>query len=115
MDKNTKTLFITLGGALLLIYLLRPKSGKSTKGFLDVKYAEPMQVSDNEKKLKENAVIGLQAMREAIDSKESKKELDKLSLMILQDYGVKIMINKKTRLLRAMSKDGKVISQETRD
>ena len=113
MDKNTKTLFITLGGALLLIWLLRPKNSKSKKGLLDVKYAEPKQVSDNDKKLKENAVIGLQAMREAIDNNENKKELDKLSSMILQDYGVKVMINKKTRLLRAMCKDGKVITQET--
>ena len=115
MDKETKTLFITLGGALLLIWLLKPKSDKSKKGLLDVKYAEPKQVSDKDTKLKENAVIGLQAMREAINSKESKKELDKLSSMILQDYGVKIMPNKKTGLLRAMSKDGKVISEETKD
>lgn len=113
MDKNTKTLFITLGGALLLIWLLRPKSSKSKKDLLDVKYAEPKQVSDTETKLKENAVIGLKAMREAINNKESKKELDKLSSMILQDYNVKIMINKKTGLLRAMSKQGKVISEET--
>jgi len=115
MDKNTKTLFITLGGALLLIWLLRPKNSKITKGLLDVKYSEPKQVSDSQIKLKENAVIGLKAMREAIDSKESKKELDKLSSMISQDYGVKVMINKKTGLLRAMSKDGKVISEETTD
>jgi hypothetical protein len=115
MDKNTKTLFITLGGALLLIWLLRPKNSKGTKELLGVKYAEPKQVSDTETKLKENAVIGLKAMREAIDSKESKKELDKLSSMVLQDYGVKVMINKKTGLLRAMSKDGKVISEETTD
>jgi hypothetical protein len=115
MDKNTKTLFITLGGALLLIWLLRPKNSKGKKELLDVKYAEPKQVSDSETKLKENAVIGLKAMREAIDNKESKKELDKLSSMVLQDYGVKIMINKKTGLLRAMSKDGKVISEETTD
>lgn len=115
MDRETRTLFITLGGALLLIWLLRPKSDKSKKGLLDVKYAEPKQVSDKDTKLKENAVIGLQAMREAINSKESKKELDKLSSMILQDYGVKIMPNKKTGLLRAMSKDGKVISEETKD
>ena len=115
MDKETKTLFITLGGALLLIWLLRPKSDKSKKSLLNVKYAEPKQVSDKDTKQKENAVIGLQAMREAIDSKENKKELDKLSSMILQDYGVKVMINKKTGLLRAMSKDGKVISQETTD
>ena len=100
---------------MLLIWLLRPKNTKSKKDLLDVKYSEPKKVSDTENKLKENAVIGLQAMREAIDSKESKKELDKLSSMILQDYGVKIMINKKTGLLRAMAKDGKVISQETTD
>jgi hypothetical protein len=115
MDKETKTLFITIGGALLLIWLLRPKSTKSKKGLLDVKYAEPKQVSDKDTKLKENAVIGLQAMREAINSKESKKELEKLSSMISQDYGVKVMMNKKTGLLRAMSKDGKVISEETTD
>ena len=113
MDKNTKTLFITLGGALLLIWILRPKNSKNTKGLLDVKYAEPKQVSDTETKLKENAVIGLKAMREAIDNKESKRELEKLNSMILQDYGVKVMINKKTGLLRAMSKEGKVISEET--
>ena len=113
MDKNTKTLFITLGGALLLIWLLRPKNSKSTKELLDVKYAEPKQVSDTESKLKENAVVGLKAMREAIDNKESKRELEKLNSMILQDYGVKVMINKKTGLLRAMSKEGKVISEET--
>ena len=115
MDKETKTLFITLGSALLLIWLLRPKSSKSKKGLLNVKYAEPKQVSDKDTKLKENAVIGLQAMREAINSKESKKELEKLSSMISQDYGVKVMMNKKTGLLRAMSKDGKVISEETTD
>jgi hypothetical protein len=115
MDKETKTLLITLGGALLLIYLLKPKSNKSKKGLLDVKYAEPKQVSDKNIKQKENAVIGLQAMREAINSKESKKELDKLNSMILQDYGIKVLINKKTGLLRAMSKDGKVISEETRE
>ena len=113
MDKNTKTLFITLGGALLLIWLLRPKNSKSKKGLLDAKYSEPKQVSDSQIKQKENAVIGLKAMREAIDSKESKKELDKLSSMISQDYGVKVMISKKTGLLRAMSKEGKVISEET--
>jgi hypothetical protein len=113
MDKNTKTLFITLGGALLLIWLLRPKNTKSKKELLDVKYAEPKQVSDTESKLKENAVIGLKAMRQAIDNKENKRELEKLNSMILQDYGVKVMINKKTGLLRAMSKEGKVISEET--
>jgi hypothetical protein len=115
MDKNTKTLLISLGGALLLIWLLRPKSSKDKQSSVNTKYAEPKQVSDKENKQKENAVIGLKAMREAISNNESKKELDKLSSMILQDYGVKIMISKKTGLLRAMSKEGKVITEETTD
>ena len=113
MNRETKTLFITLGGALLLIWLLRPKNTKSKKELLDVKYAEQKQVSDTETKLKENAVIGLKAMREAIDNKESKNELEKLSSMISKEYGVKVMINKKTGLLRAMSKECKVFSEET--
>ena len=115
MDKETKTLFITLGGALLLIWLLKPKSTKSKSSLLDVKYAEPKTVNDAELKNKENAVIGLKAMREAIDNKESKQALDKLSTMIFQEYGVKITFNKKTGLLRAMSKEGKEISRETTD
>ena len=92
MDKNTKTLFITLGGALLLIWILRNKTSVNTKELLDVKYAEPKKVSDTESKLKENAVIGLKAMREAIDKNENKKELDKLSSMVLQDYGIKVLL-----------------------
>ena len=50
-----------------------------------------------------------------VNAEKPKKELDKLSSMISQDYGVKVMISKKTGLLRAMSKDGKVISEETKD
>jgi len=115
MDKETKTLFITLGGALLLIWLLKPKSKKDSKSLLDVKYAEPKKVNDTDLKNKENASIGLKAMREAIDSKENKQALDKLSTMIFQEYGVKIMLNKQTGLLRALSKEGKEISRETID
>ena len=32
--------------------------------------------------------------------------------MILQDYGVKVLLNKKTLKLRAMSKYGKVLAEE---
>jgi len=115
MNKETKTLFATIVGALLLIWILKPKSAKNKKNLLDAKYPAPKQVSDSEAKTKEGAVIGLQAMRDAIENNENKKELDKLSSMILQDYGIKVMINKKTGLLRAMSKEGKVISQESKD
>ena len=51
-------------------------------------------------------------MRDAINNGESAKELDKLKNVILAENGIKIMINKKTKKLRAMTKTGKVIAEE---
>jgi len=115
MDRDTKFLLGSIGVALLILLVLRNKNTKSKKDLLNVKYAEPKQVEDSEIKDKENAVIGLKAMREAMDSNESKAELDKLSGIIYKDYGVKIMPNKKSGLLRAMSKKGKVLAEETKE
>jgi|LakMenEpi03Aug12_release.lakeMendotaPanAssembly.Ray.scaffolds.fasta_scaffold985364_2 hypothetical protein len=115
MDRDTKFLFGSLGVAIVILFLIRNKNKSSKKDLLNVKYAEPKQVEDSEIKDKENAVIGLKAMREAMDSKESKAELDKLNNIILKDYGVKIMPNKSTGLLRAMSKKGKVLAEETKE
>jgi hypothetical protein len=113
MNKTTKTLLISLAGAFALLYLLMPKKAKAgTSTTTGMKYPEPKLADDKLVKDKENAVIGLEAMRSAIDNKESKAELNKLSSMIFQDYGVKVMPNKKTGLLRAMSKEGKVLAEE---
>jgi hypothetical protein len=113
MDRETKVFFITVAVALGIIWLTKPKlKGNSAKDLLDVKYKEPSVASEADTKAKEDAVVGMQAMKDAIANKESKKELDKLNAMIFQDYGVKIMISKKTGKLRAMSKDGKVIAEE---
>ena len=113
MNKTTKTLVFSLIGAFALLYILMPKNSKNgnskTSG---VKYPEPKLADDKALKDKENAIIGLEAMRSAMDNKESKSELNKLSSMIFQDYGIKVMPNKKTGLLRAMSKDGKVLAEE---
>jgi hypothetical protein len=51
-------------------------------------------------------------MREAINNGENVRELDKLKNMILQENGIKIMINKKTKKLRAMEKNGSIIAEE---
>ena len=115
MDRDTKFLLGSIGVAIVILVLLRNKNTKSKKDLLNVKYAEPKQVEDSEIKDKENAVIGLKAMREAMDNNESKAELDKLSGIIFKDYGVKIMPNKKSGLLRAMSKKGKVLAEETKE
>jgi hypothetical protein len=115
MDRDTKFLFGSLGVAIVILFLLRNKNKSSKKDLLNVKYAEPKQVEDSKIKDKENAVISLKAMREAIDSKESKAELDKLNNIIFKDYGVKIMPNKSSGLLRAMSKKGEVLAEETKE
>lgn len=111
MNKEIKTLLITLGVALGLIYLFKPKKGAKTEK-LEEKYLAPKEASDDVKKEKENAVIGLQAMREAINSGEVKSELDKLSAMILKENGIKVVISKKTGLLKAMNKKGNLIAEE---
>lgn len=115
MDEETKTLFLSIAVALGILWLLKPKGtnvlGLEKREDID-KYAEPKVASESNKKEKDNAVIALQAMRDAITNKEPKRELDKLNAMILQDYGVKVLLNKKTLKLRAMSKEGKVLAEE---
>lgn len=111
MNKELKVLLVTLGVALGLVWIFRPKKDDGTKS-LDDKYSVPKEATEDVKKEKENAVIGLQAMREAINSGEKKAELDKLSAMVLKEQGIKVVISKKTGLLRAMNKKGSVIAEE---
>jgi hypothetical protein len=114
MDRETKTLLVSVGIALAILWLFKPSKNSSSDSAdsSDNKYKEPKVVDDKESKLKEDAVVGLQAMRDAINNGESAKELDKLKSVILNEHDIKIMINKKTKKLRAMSKDGKVIAEE---
>jgi hypothetical protein len=111
MNKEVKTLLITLGVALGLIWIFKPKKDNAEKS-VNNKYAEPKEATEDVKKEKENAVVGLQAMREAINSGENKVELDKLSAIILKENGVKVLISKKTGLLKAMNKKGSVVAEE---
>ena len=111
MNKEVKVLLVTLGVALGLVWIFKPKKDDGTKS-LDDKYSAPKEATEDVKKEKENAVIGLQDMREAINSGEKKAELDKLSAMVLKEQGIKVVISKKTGLLRAMNKKGSVIAEE---
>jgi hypothetical protein len=111
MNKEVKVLLVTLGVALGLIWIFKPKKDNAEKS-VNNKYAEPKEATEDVKKEKENAVVGLQAMREAINSKEKKEEIDKLRSIILKENGVNIVISKKTGLLRAMNKKGNLIAEE---
>jgi hypothetical protein len=113
MDRETKTLLVSIGIALGIIWLFKPKKSNNIDlSSDDEKYKAPKVIEEDEKKLKDDAVVGLQAMRDAINNGESAKELDKLKNVILSENGIKIMINKKTKKLRAMTKIGKVIAEE---
>jgi len=115
MDKETKTLAITIGIALVILWIFKPKKkSDSAKESIDTtdKYKAPKAVAEDEKKLKDDAVVGLQAMRDAINDRQPARELDKLKNMILQENGIKIMISKNTKKLRAMDKKGSVIAEE---
>lgn len=115
MNKETKTFLATIAIALGILWLFRPKKGTDADGKekdLVDKYQAPKIVAEDEKKLKDEAVVGLQAMRQAIEDGQPARELDKLKNMILQESGVKIMISKNTKKLRAMDKKGEVIAEE---
>jgi hypothetical protein len=114
MDRETKTLLASIGIGLAILWLFKPKKNSSTteEEVVVDKYKEPKVVAEDDKKLKDDAVVGLQAMREAINNGENVRELDKLKNMILQENGIKIMINKKTKKLRAMEKNGSIIAEE---
>jgi len=112
MNKELKTLFVTLGVAVVFIYLLKPKSSSKKEKTTDNKYSAPKEADSALQKEKENAVIGIQAMREAVNAGESKAELDKLSAMILKEKGIRVILSAKTKLLKAVNKKGKVLAEE---
>jgi hypothetical protein len=112
MNKEQKTLFIVIGVAIIALYFLRPKSDKKSEPSKQGKYPAPKEADSQVQKDKENAVIGIQAMREAINAGESKAELDKLSKMILKEQDIKVLLSAKTKLLKAVDKKGKVLAEE---
>ena len=105
MDKETKTFLATIGIALAVLWVFKPK--KSNESFSNAdgveieKYHAPKVVAEDEKKLKDDAGISLQAIRDAINDDVSASEIDKLKDIILKENGIKIMIKKSTKKLIA--------------
>ena len=112
MDRETKSVLVILAMALGILWLAKPNNRDKSESNSKPKYTEPNAITSGGKKEKESAVIALQAMRDAINSKESNAKLNELKDIILKEDGIKVMINKSTKKLRAMSKDGKVIAEE---
>jgi len=110
MEKETQSFLVVIGLVLGLLWITKPKANKDSSD--SNKYLNPKVMSKAEASAKENASIGLKAMREAIKSGEPAKELDKLKSIILQDYGLRTLISKTTGLLKITDKSGSVILEE---
>lgn len=108
MNQDVRKLLVVLGIATVILYLVGKKEKKASAD----KLAPPQVAPDDKKKIQDGAVIGLQAMREAINNGESRTELDKLSGIILKEHGVKVIVSKSNGLLKAMDKSGKLIAEE---
>lgn len=113
MDRETKVFFLTITAALAIIWLTRPKLKQDPAlDASDFKYKAPEEATPKDTKQREDAIVAMQAMKDAIAAKESKKSLAKLAAVIYQDYGIKIMVNQKNQKLRALTKEGKIIAEE---
>lgn len=115
MDRQTKNLLVSLGIALSILVIFRPKKNKEVEIIEtkeNEKYKEPKILNDDKKKMQDDSIVGLKAVRDAINNKESVKQLDELKNIILKENGIKIMINKSTNKLVAMSNDDKIIAEE---
>jgi hypothetical protein len=110
MDKETKTFLLALGLGIVILLVTRPKKATDKKPI--EKFASPKEADSTLQKQKEDSIIALQAMRDAINNKETPEALNKLKDMIFKEYGLKVMINKSTKKLRALDKSGKLIAEE---
>lgn len=114
MNQETKALLLTIGIAVGIVWLFSPKNAGilNTSSKEDDKYSPPKIANELTQKKHTNAVIGMQAMRDAISAGENKTQLDKLSGEIYKMYNIKVVIGTKTGKLRAMDGGGNVIAEE---
>lgn len=115
-DNETKSLLCAVGFAFVVILIAKPKRGSlSTSGDEAIvdKYQAPKSIDNSKKKLQDGAIAGLTAMRTAINDRASAQDLNDLKKLILEQDGIKILISKQTKQLRAVSaSDGTVIAEE---
>ena len=109
MDNQTKTLLITAGLVVLILYIARPKNNQ-----LDVttnKLAPPKKISKEVTQKNDDAKIMIDAMRSALTANEPQSEIDKLNNVFLQEYQMKVFFAADQKLV-AKNKDGKIIARE---
>ena len=112
MEKETQNLLIVVGLAIVIIYIARPKNNLFDSKKSGSKYDPPKQVSKDITDRKRDGQIIIEAMRNALNSKEKQTEIDKLNKMFLQEYGMKVYFSDNGKLQVKDSK-GKLITKES--
>lgn len=119
MDNETKKLLGVVGVALILLWLFKPKNSimsspslKGDGGGGSGKYAAPKMLDPKEAKEQHDAYVGIQAMRDAVENGESRKELEKLNRMIFNEHGVKVYVMTNGKFC-ARNRKGKTIAKES--
>ena len=113
MDNQTKKLLIVVGIAVAILWFCKPKNNMvdSMRKGGSKKLEAPKTLDSKLAEQQHNGSVGIQAMRGAINNGETKKELDKLNRMLLNENGVKVYVMSNGKLC-ARNRKGKTVAKE---
>lgn len=113
MDNQTKKLLIVVAIVIGVLWISKPKNNMvdSMRKKGSNKLDAPKTLDSDIAKQQHNGTVGIQAMRQAIENGETKKELDKLNRMLLNENGVKVYVMSNGKLC-ARNRKGKTIAKE---
>lgn len=111
MDNQTKTFLITVGLAVIILYIARPNNNLFDAKSKDHKLAPPRKISKDVTSKNKDGHIVIDAMRNALMANEKQEEIDKLNNMFLKEYGMKVYFDDSGKL-EAKTPDGKIVAKE---
>lgn len=111
MDNQTKTLLITVGLAIVILYIARPKNNMFDSKDAGSKLTPPRIISKDATTKNKDGRIIIEAMRKALNANENQSEIDKLNALFMDEYGLKVFFDKNGKL-EAKTTEGKIVAQE---
>lgn len=110
MNDEYKNIAIVLSGAALILFLAWPKKKPNLKLFGKPKSFDMPTIGKSEENQFSNAVIGIKAVRSAINAQEPKSVIDDIKAEVLKTNDIRIIEN--GGLLTATTRTGKAIAKE---
>jgi hypothetical protein len=105
MKEELKNGLIVLAFTAIILFLALPKSKSTTK-----KSSMVPSLAKSDENQYEQAVVGIKAVRSAINANETKAIIDELKQTILQENNIRVIESK--GLLVATDRSGKEIAKE---